>query len=166
LQQPPEKGVSIDPKHSNEIKRAAPEKSEWEKVSFYYYVEEVTARTHLIKRVEPIGTPSPNRSGATVDIFVRVPVSIVVGEDGKMFSAEPVEAEEATRTELTKAVDAAKQWEYTPFAIDEKVTRVRTIINLDVVPGRYQVNTAHSEPRNGECKLSPSWNGISSIRHP
>ena len=111
----------------------APEKSEWEKVSFYYYVEEVTARTHLIKRVEPIGTPSPNRSGSTADIFVRVPVSIVVGEDGKIVSAEPVKAEEATRSELKKAVGAAKQWEYTPFAIDERVTRVRTIINLDVV---------------------------------
>ena len=129
----PQTTTSIDPKHSNEIKRAAPEKSEWEKVSFYYYVEEVTARTHLIKRVEPIGTPSPNRSGSAVDIFVRVPVSIVIGEDGKVFSAEPVKAEEATRSELKKAVDAAKQWEYTPFAIDERVTMVRTIIILDVV---------------------------------
>ena len=74
----------------------------------------------VMEKVAPVVQPRPNREagGGTV-------VSIIVGKDGHVESAEIISGNEALRS---AAIEASLHWVFEPYLVNGRAVRVRTTI--------------------------------------
>jgi TonB family protein len=73
---------------------------------------------NVIKRVQPVYPPVAKAAG----VEGRVNVALLIGEDGKVVSAEVVDGHPLLRE---AALEAARQWEFKPFEVNGKPVKVK-----------------------------------------
>lgn len=73
---------------------------------------------NVIKRVQPVYPPVAKAAG----VEGRVNIALLIGEDGKVVSAEVVDGHPLLRE---AALEAARQWEFKPFEVNGKPVKVK-----------------------------------------